>query len=885
MKILRISLVIVLVVVAGRAFHANAQTETNLYSFSGPPDGEYPSGGLVRGRDGNFYGTTFYGGERYVYGEYYYYGGTIFRISPSGTYTNFYSFAGPPTDGAGPDGGLVQGSDGDFYGTCGAGGANDLSYGGDGTVFRFSPSGTYTTLYSFAGGRTDGYGPSGLVQGSNGIFYGTTTEGGTGSLNNGTVFWISANGSETVLYSFGSQTNDGDGPEAGLVQGSDGNFYGTTYEGGTSTNCGYRGCGTVFRISPSGSETNLYSFGSSPNDGYWPEAGLVQGSDGNLYGTTGYGGAAGQGTVFRISPSGSYTSLYSFVGPPSDGTYPVGSLVQGSDGNFYGTTDSGGTNANCINDCGTVFRISASGTYTSLYSFGSSPTDGLGPTAGLVQGSDGNFYGTTGGGGTYGDGTVFKLDVGLGPIGSNCTFSINPTNAVFTAAGGSGSVSVTAIGTSCLWTATSNDAFITITSATNGTGDGTISYSVAANTSSNALTGTLTIAGQTFTVVQSGDGCDFLLDSTSASYGSTGGSSNIMVTANGTTNCPWMAGSNSGFITITSGSSGSGDGTVSYFVAPNPNAIAQTGSMIIAGQTYTVTEAAAPCNFLLPSTSATFTAAGGSDSVTVTANGTSCIWTATSNNAFILINSGSIVSGDGTVSYSVAANTNASEQMGTITVAGQTYTVFEEGAPSCTYALTSAGANFGAAGGSCNVGVTAANGCAWTASTTNGWITVTAGSSGSGTGTLSYSVAANTSAASRSGTMTIGGQTFTINQLGATPVTYSFSTPVQTLKTKLNKKTGVTTTNCTVAVKLVVANTGTTATAKSTVLLWLDQGCTFSPSVGLAPLTEKVSALKEGKSHTIKVKTKKLTEDLAGTFIFATDAGHNILASVEVPSP
>jgi uncharacterized repeat protein (TIGR03803 family) len=172
----------------------------------------------------------------------------------------------------------------------------------------------------------------------------------------------------------------------------------------------------VFRISPRGNETNLYSFGYSPTDGQNPHAGLVQGSDGNFYGTTSGGGTGtvcgsfGCGTVFRISPSGNETNLYSFVGPPTDGSKPVAGLVQGSDGNFYGTTCFGGTNYD-----GTVFRISPSGTYTNLYSFGSDPADGYEPYAGLVQGSDGNFYGTANGGGANNYGTVFKLTVLLNP--------------------------------------------------------------------------------------------------------------------------------------------------------------------------------------------------------------------------------------------------------------------------------------------------------------------------------------------------------------------------------------------------------------------------------------------------------------------------------------
>jgi len=227
---------------------------------------------------------------------------------------------------------------------------------------------TETNLYSF-GGSPGGFNPPfGLVQGSDSNFYGTTYGGGM--YGSGTVFRISASGTYTTLYSFGRSSTDGSQPN-GLVQGSDGNFYGTTYEGGMNDN------GTVFRISPSGIYTTLYQFVGYP-DGNDPEAGLVQGSDGNLYGAANGGGTNNDGTVFRISPSGTYTTLYSFVGLPKDGYYPNG-LVQGGDGNFYGTTYEGGTNDN-----GTVFRISPSGNETILYSFVGGTNDGRFPYAGLV---------------------------------------------------------------------------------------------------------------------------------------------------------------------------------------------------------------------------------------------------------------------------------------------------------------------------------------------------------------------------------------------------------------------------------------------------------------------------------------------------------------------
>jgi uncharacterized repeat protein (TIGR03803 family) len=388
----------ILLVLAGRIGSTSGQTLTNIYSFIGTPDGFGQSyAGLVQGSDGNFYGTT-PGGTNEP--------GTVFRISPNGSYTNLYSFPNSYPNGGFPIAGLVQGSDGNFYGTTVIGGAI-----GSGTIFRMSPGGSLTNLYSFPYSSSDGHNPYGsLVQGSDGNFYGTTHAGGLGNV--GAVFRISPSGNYTNLHFFGTSPNDGWRPTGGLVQGSDGNFYGTTTMGGTNE-------GTVFRISSSGSYTNLYHFPGYPNDGNSPFAGLVQGSDGNFYGTTLSGGTtnfnpksgfSGYGTIFRISPSGNYTSLYSFVGSPNDGYFPSAGLVQGSDGNFYGTTQGGGTYNN-----GIIFRISLSGNYSNLYSFAGYPNDGSQPYVGLVQGSDGSFYGTTAFGGINNSGTVYRLSVPLSP--------------------------------------------------------------------------------------------------------------------------------------------------------------------------------------------------------------------------------------------------------------------------------------------------------------------------------------------------------------------------------------------------------------------------------------------------------------------------------------
>ena len=384
---------------------------TSLHLFSGD-DGANPQAGLVQGSDGSFYGTTLYGGNINVnYGEGY---GTVFKISSNGALTSLYSFSGG--DGVYPQAALVQGSDGNFYGTTGGGRSFEPIEYHFGTVFRISSNGALTTLYSFTGGDDGGHLDAALVQGSDGNFYGTTVGGGNTNLNGGygygTVFQISSNGALTSSYSF-TGGNDGGYP-SGLVQGSDGNFYGTTQSGGTTyynAQTGTYGFGTVFKISTHGTLTSLYSF-TSPNDGARP-SGLVQGSDGNFYGTTSSGGntdlnnPGGYGTVFKISINGALTTLYSFTGG-NGGANPSAGLVQGNDGNFYGTTSSGGTN-----NSGTVFQISSNGALTNLYSF-TGGNDGANPTAGLVQGSDGYFYGTTEGGGTNdveygGDGTVFKI--------------------------------------------------------------------------------------------------------------------------------------------------------------------------------------------------------------------------------------------------------------------------------------------------------------------------------------------------------------------------------------------------------------------------------------------------------------------------------------------
>ena len=372
--------------------------------------------------------------------------GTVFKITPGGMLATLHSFEF--TDGYNVWAGLVQATDGNFYGTTFWGGANNY-----GTVYKITPGGlglfrtvekssrcfsqrlkphtrgrkggivrelsswkticvvfviyaataiaspaqTLTTLTNFDG--FDGGGPEALVQATDGNFYGTTIAGGNASQNCqygcGTVFKITPEGTLTTLYIFCTQTNcpDGAKPGIGLVQATDGNFYGTTFYGGTSSACP-GGCGTVFKITPAGTLTTLHSFDIT--DGAFPFVGPVQATDGNFYGTTTQGGTKGSGhcdslyygcgTVFKITPSGTLTTLHSFDG--TDGYYIFAGLVQATDGNFYGTTEYGGAYGP-----GTVFKITPEGTQTTLHSFDN--TDGANSYAGLVQAIDGNFYGTT----------------------------------------------------------------------------------------------------------------------------------------------------------------------------------------------------------------------------------------------------------------------------------------------------------------------------------------------------------------------------------------------------------------------------------------------------------------------------------------------------------
>jgi uncharacterized repeat protein (TIGR03803 family) len=324
-------------------------------------------------------------------------------IASAQTFNTVHSFS--ETDGANPKGmSLSQGADGSLYGTTpfGGGGVAEICELGCGVAFKITLGGTLTDLYIFCSQSNcaDGRLPyAGLVAATDGNFYGVTDAGG-GPGDNGTVYKITPTGKLTTLYTFCAQPNclDGSAPQS-LLLGVDDNFYGTTSDGGANN------FGTVFKITRTGTLTTLYSFCAQAGcrDGENP-LGLIQATNGNLYGTTIAGGSNGQGTIFRITRAGVLTTLFSF--DLTDNGSPYYSLIEGMDGNFYGTTLGGGAN-----NGGSVFKMSPSGAVTTLYSFCSETncTDGESPYAPLMQASDDNFYATTYGGGAHGAGTVFKL--------------------------------------------------------------------------------------------------------------------------------------------------------------------------------------------------------------------------------------------------------------------------------------------------------------------------------------------------------------------------------------------------------------------------------------------------------------------------------------------
>lgn len=361
------------------------------------------------------------------------------------TVTTLYNFGENSQAPQYPQGFIAQGRDGDLYSTTPYGGtSNDGTvykmvptgeltviyelnsyngssgltlgtdgnfygteiYGGSensyGTVFKITPQGNLTTLYDFSGQEFDAFPDAPPIEARDGSFYGTTLGGFNG--NGGEVYEVTPSGKQTVLFSF--DRTDGANPTDPLIQATDGNFYGTTQSGGASGHCEQYGCGTIFKLTPKGHLAVLHSFRGS--DGFYPTAPLIQGSDGNFYGVVQEGGIDGLGVVFRMSPGGKFKLLHVFRGG-TEGNSPVGGLLQATDGNFYGTGGAGGKQ-----NAGVIYKIAPGGGYSVIYSFAGS--DGLGPDCALVQHTNGKLYGTTLEGGRYNYGTSFSVDLGLGPF-------------------------------------------------------------------------------------------------------------------------------------------------------------------------------------------------------------------------------------------------------------------------------------------------------------------------------------------------------------------------------------------------------------------------------------------------------------------------------------
>jgi uncharacterized repeat protein (TIGR03803 family) len=389
------------------------QSYAVLHSFldgSVAKDGIQPGSGLVQGSNGNFYGVTSFGGSGANISGYAQPGsGTIFKLSPEGTYSVLHNFCDRtvPNDGALPASALIEGTDGNYYGVTENGGLY-----GDGTVFKMTAQGVVTILHSF-GGVSDGTLPgASLIQASDGNFYGSTVYGGSSTSSySGTLFRISSTGSYSILHNFrdGTVTNDGEEPSAALLQASDGNLYGTTDSGGSA------GFGTLYQVTLQGSYTLLRSFGDGTygSDPEEPSA-LAQGADGNFYATAAQSTSATSEVAFKMTLQGAPTILHVFGDGTvandgaSSGQLPTAGLIQGGDGNFYGTTVWGGAS---YTD-GVAFKMTPTGSVNILHAFnvGSVPNDGIQPYNPLCQGFDGNLYGTTSyGGGIANDGTLFQI--------------------------------------------------------------------------------------------------------------------------------------------------------------------------------------------------------------------------------------------------------------------------------------------------------------------------------------------------------------------------------------------------------------------------------------------------------------------------------------------
>jgi uncharacterized repeat protein (TIGR03803 family) len=377
-----------------------AQTESVLYNFCSTDtmsvactDGSAPNQGVIQASDGNYYGTTTTGGANSA--------GTVFRLTPSGTLTTLYSFCASAgcADGSNPSTPLVEAPDGSLYGGTAAGGTGEDSAehceNGCGVIYRLTLAGAQSVVYNFCqlAGCGDGIAPAQFVFGSDGNIYGVTSLGGppyTSCENGcGEFFKLTTAGVWSAVYGFEGMTTDGNTP-TGIVQGVDGNFYGTAQ-------AGLYGEGSVFKmILGSQSLSILHSFCADAGcpDGSSPSS-LVQAADGNLYGGTAAGGTSNKGTLFKVTTAGALTPLYSFCSTTGCGSDVANPMLVASDGNLYGTTSTGGdTGTYCTTGCGLLFELSSAGSYSALYTFQAGTADAVNPAGPLGQAANGDFYGT-----------------------------------------------------------------------------------------------------------------------------------------------------------------------------------------------------------------------------------------------------------------------------------------------------------------------------------------------------------------------------------------------------------------------------------------------------------------------------------------------------------
>jgi len=486
---LALATLLVLSMVASGSAQAQTYAEGVLYTFTGTT-GNNPFAGLVMDAQGNLYGTTAGGGNPGF--------GTVFKLDSTGKETVLYSFANTP-DGASPLGGLLRDARGNLYGTTSGGGASN-----SGTVFKLDMAGTETLLYSFAGsGSGDGSGPSdSLAMDAQGNLYGTTQEGGDptcvtafGVQSCGTVFRVDPTGKETVLYIFTGTGGDGAQPWGDLLLDAQGNLYGTTEYGGFTNAFCSSGCGTVFKLDSTGKETILYSFTGqrTGGDGANPQAGLVMDAQGNLYGTTSSGGTDNVGTVFKLDTNGNETVFYSIPGSGIVGYYPSGDLLLDAQGNLYGTTLLSGPQ-----NGGAVFEVNPSGSGTALYGFSGRLGDGSYSTSSLVRDAQGDLYGTTRYGGDQNCSAAFPgppgtLDINCGTVFKLVPYSVSGATAAPVSPGGTTTATITVTPSSGFTGSVALTA--TITSFPAGTTDSpTLSFgSTSPVTVTNGTAGTATL--------------------------------------------------------------------------------------------------------------------------------------------------------------------------------------------------------------------------------------------------------------------------------------------------------------------------------------------------------------------------------------------------------